>query len=114
VVTDISFVTLLYVTVTPLVTDIVTDSQSLTLQTNKYLGMVYDYLEDSLAFWLRNKGILDKLFVPALAALSIPASSAPVERIFSFSGIFMRPHRSRLSDKNLSALTYLRCNNNIK
>jgi hypothetical protein len=86
-------------------------SHSLTLQINKYLGMDYDYSEDSLAFWDRNKGGLDKLFVPAITALSIPASSAPVERIFSYSGIFMRPHRSRLSDKNLSALTYLKCNN---
>jgi hypothetical protein len=86
-------------------------SHSLTLQINKYLGMDYDYSEDSLAFWHRNKGGLDKLFVPAITALSIPASSAPVERIFSYSGIFMRPHCSRLSDKNLSALTYLKCNN---
>jgi hypothetical protein len=89
-------------------------SQSLTLQINKYLGMDCEYSEDSLTFWQRNKRSLDKLFVPALTVLSIPASSAPVERIFSFSGIFMRPHRSRLSDKNLSAFTYLKCNNSIQ
>jgi hypothetical protein len=33
-------------------------SQSLTLQINKYLGMDYDYSEDSLAFWLRNNSAL--------------------------------------------------------
>jgi hypothetical protein len=37
-------------------------SHSLTLQINKYLGMDYDYSEDSLAFWHRNKDGLDKLF----------------------------------------------------
>ena len=36
-----------------------------------------------------NKDNLDKLYGPALRALSVPASSAPVKRIFSHGGIIM-------------------------
>ena len=52
---------------------------------------------------------------PALAklaniVLSVPASSAPVERVFSHGGIIFRPHRRRLNDHNLSQLIFLKCN----
>lgn len=50
--------------------------------------------------------LLEKLFC-------VPASSAPVERVFSHGGIIMRPHRARLGDDMLSALVYLKCNENI-
>ena len=43
-----------------------------------------------------------------------PASSAPVERIFSQSGLFMRPHRARMGDKNLCRLVYIKCNKHVK
>ena len=46
----------------------------------------------------------------ATRVLCVPATSAPVERVFSCSGILMRPHRSRLSKKMLSMLTLLKCN----
>lgn len=46
----------------------------------------------------------------ASRVLCVPASSAPVERIFSKSGILMRPHRSRLSKDTLSKLTFVQCN----
>jgi len=39
-----------------------------------------------------------------------PATSAPVERIFSQSGLLMRPHRAKLSDTMLETLVYLKCN----
>lgn len=42
-----------------------------------------------------------------------PATSAPVERVFSHSGIFMRPHRARLGDKLLSELVFCRCNEHM-
>ena len=42
----------------------------------------------------------------------IPASSAPVERIFSTSGLIMRPHRARMSDAILETLVFLSCNRN--
>jgi len=42
--------------------------------------------------------------------LSAPASSAPVERVFSPSGLIMRPNRERMSDKMLEELVFLKCN----
>lgn len=44
---------------------------------------------------------------------STPATSAPVERVFSHGGIFMRPHRARLGDKLLSELVFCRCNEHM-
>jgi len=42
--------------------------------------------------------------------LCTPASSAPVERVFSQSGLLLRPHRARMSDKLLESLVFLKCN----
>lgn len=49
----------------------------------------------------------------AVRVLCVPATSAPVERVFSSSGIIMRPHRSRLTKKMLSTLTLLKCNQHL-
>ena len=40
----------------------------------------------------------------------VPATSAPVERIFSQSGIIMRPHRAKMCDELLETLMFLKCN----
>jgi hypothetical protein len=42
--------------------------------------------------------------------LQLAASSAPVERIFSQSGLIVRPHRAKISDKLLEGIVYLKCN----
>ena len=42
-----------------------------------------------------------------------PATSAPVERIFSRSGIIMRPHRARMADSTLETLMYLTSNSKL-
>jgi len=39
--------------------------------------------DDCMSFWQRNSVGLNQLFLPALRALSIPASSSVVERVFS-------------------------------
>ena len=39
--------------------------------------------------------------------LCTPATSDPVERIFSQSGLIIRPHRARLSDELLQTLVFL-------
>ena len=76
---------------------------------SKYLEMT-DLEDDCLSFWQHNQAALSKLYLPALRALSVPASSAAVERVFSHGGIIMRPHRARMSDKLLSNLVFLKCN----
>lgn len=53
-------------------------------------------------FWLgRNDSPLKTL---ALELLSVPSSSAPVERLFSKAGIILNQRRTRLSSKNLEEL----------
>lgn len=70
-----------------------------------------DHVEP-ISFWQRS-AVIAKM--PALAklahlVLTVPATSAPVERVFSHGGILMRPHRASLSDANLAALIFLKCN----
>jgi hypothetical protein len=43
----------------------------------------------------------------------VPATSAPVERVFSQSGLIMRPHRARMSDSLLETMMFLKCNSEI-
>ena len=46
--------------------------------------------------------------------MCVPATSAPVERIFSDGGLFMRPHRARLGQKLLTELVFTKCNKHVK
>jgi len=41
--------------------------------------------------------------------LCVPASSTPVERVFSQSGLVMRPNRARMTD-TLLEVVFLKCN----
>ena len=45
--------------------------------------------------------------------LCAPASLAPVERIFSQSGLTFRPHREKMSDQLLEAHMFLKCNSKL-
>jgi hypothetical protein len=68
-----------------------------------------------------NKSLTDvkehKQFAPLMKLLEsifcTTATSAPVERVFSQSGLFMRPHRARLGDKLLSELVFCKCNEHL-
>jgi len=62
--------------------------------------------EECLPFWREYKSSLGKLHLLALRALSVPASSAAVERVFSRGGMIMWPHRSSMSDKQLSNFVF--------
>ncbi|CAF1346971.1 unnamed protein product, partial [Didymodactylos carnosus] len=42
--------------------------------------------------------------------MCVPATSAPIKRIFSQSGLLMRPHRSSFTQANICVLTSLKCN----
>jgi len=51
------------------------------------------------------------LLRPLLAkTFCTPATSAPVERVFSHSGFIMRPHRAKMNDGLLETLVMLKCN----
>ena len=88
-------------------------------QMEKYLN--YDHGElisknneiieiNPMQFWADVNGQMPALAKLARLVLSVPASSAPVERVFSHGGIIFRPHRRGMSDSNLSQLIYLKCN----
>ena len=64
------------------------------------LGLVLGLVDKVLEFTKDTKltvlhPLLEKIF-------SVPATSAPVERVFSHSGLIMRPHRARIPDRMLS------------
>lgn len=65
-----------------------------------------------LKFW-QNANVVSEmpaLSKLALRVLTVPASSAPVERLFSHGGIIFRPHRRKMADSNLSQLIFLKVN----
>ena len=64
-------------------------------------------------FWANNKKKFPNLFSLAMRVLSIPASSAPVEGVFSRGGLIMRPHRARLGAETLLKLIFLKCNETL-
>ena len=56
-----------------------------------------------------------KRFQPLFQRLfCTPATSTPVERILSQSGLLMRPHRAKLSDTMLETLVYLKCYQSVE
>lgn len=63
-----------------------------------------------LVFWKGQQDAFPKLTQLARKLLMVPATSAPVERVFSHGGIIMRPHRARLGHNLLSALMFLKVN----
>lgn len=70
-----------------------------------------DSCNETLLF--SKKHLYPYLYQLALKYLSVPATSAAIERVFSRSGFLMRPHRCSLSSKNLCMLTFLKCNENL-
>ena len=81
-------------------------STSVRSQLLKYLEITNKgehFNENIFEFWETMENQLPALYKLAMQVLFVPASSAPVERIFSTGGLIMRPHRSRLSSVNLDA-----------
>ncbi len=56
---------------------------------------------DPFDYWLTNRGSYSMLSSMAMDMLSIPGSSAPVERVFSTAGESTLGRRNRLSEHNL-------------
>lgn len=80
------------------------------------LQEIHDYLDEPdtdesvLSFWRLRDERYPRLARLAAKFLSIPASSAPVERLFSVAGKVFRPERCRLTDKRFAQLMFIRCN----
>lgn len=68
------------------------------------------FKENPLLFWYSRKDSLPRLYSLAMRSLCLCASSAAVERLFSVSGNIVTPHRNRLSDENVDALSFLQSN----
>lgn len=78
------------------------------LQLSHYLNIAEG--QNALLFWALNMKTLPSLFRVAIRVLAVPASSAPVERVFSHSGIMLRPHRAQMTDRLLANLVFCKCN----
>lgn len=63
---------------------------------------------NAVAYWKESN--LRRLSKLANTCLSVPATSAPVERIFSHGGIILRPRRSSMTSKLLTSLLFVKCN----
>lgn len=95
-------------------------ARSVRAQLDKYLS--YDHGElsvndkgevqeiNAFDFWASVAQEMPALAKLARLVLSVPASSAPVERVFSHAGLIFRPHRRSMSDTNLSQLIFLKVN----
>ena len=70
---------------------------------DKYLSTTVEVNErlDPIQFWISNKQTYPHIAPLACDLLTIPASSAPVERTFSTAGEVASGKRNRLSDKSL-------------
>ncbi|CAF1482350.1 unnamed protein product [Rotaria magnacalcarata] len=69
---------------------------------------------DSNRFILIDQSIKYKaLNYLAKKVFTVPATSSPVERVFSQSGFIFRQHRSKMSRKTLQMLTILKCNQGL-
>ncbi|KAJ4937561.1 hypothetical protein JOQ06_002196 [Pogonophryne albipinna] len=78
------------------------------LQLSHYLHIADG--QNVLLFWAMNMKVLPSLFKVAITVLAVPASNAPVERVFSHGGIILRPHRAQMSDRLLTNLVFCKCN----
>jgi hypothetical protein len=68
----------------------------------------YQTGEDVLSWWKKHSCIYPQLSRLASALLSIPASSATSERIFSETGRILEARRQLLSPEPLDSLVFLR------
>ena len=69
-----------------------------------------NYRANTGAFWLKYENEWPELASYAKRVLTVPASSAAVERVFSVGGALLRPSRRRLSDRLFEMLMFLKCN----
>ena len=93
-------------------------STSTTPVTTGFETELKDYLKhpcaknksDPLAYWKEEEFKYPVLSVLASRYLAIPASSAPVERLFSIAGKIFRPERCSMKDETFERLMMIKCN----
>lgn len=66
--------------------------------------------DDPLQFWGKQNADYPSLARLPACYLAIPASSGPVEKLFSISGKIFRPERCRLTDIHFQQLMNIKCN----
>ena len=84
-------------------------------QMRSYIGLTAHFirnwkLESIMLSCHRFKGRHTGENAYAMTTLGVPASSAPVERLFSIAGKVFKPDRCRLTDKTFETLMFIRCN----
>ncbi|CAF3674926.1 unnamed protein product, partial [Rotaria socialis] len=80
------------------------DKSKILMELDAYL--CEESCEEDLLF--SKKHIYPRLYQLALKYLTVPATLAPFERVFSQSGFLMRPHRASLTAKNVCVLSFLK------
>ena len=66
--------------------------------------------EDALAFRKENAATYPTLVQLAQKYIPVPASSVPVERIFSVAGQILHPERAVMSDTTFETQMFVKCN----
>jgi hypothetical protein len=68
---------------------------------------------DPLKWWKENEARFRTISILARKYLSIPATSAPSERVFSLAGSICNRRRASLSPEHLNALVFLNANSDL-
>ena len=89
------------------------DKSSIELEKTKFLAILEDasqLLITTKQFWQKHRSTLPNLYKVARHLLSIPSSSAFVERFFSICGVICRKRAGNMSDKTLITRSFLKTN----
>ncbi|XP_045202879.2 zinc finger BED domain-containing protein 4-like [Mercenaria mercenaria] len=86
-----------------------------TCEVERYLSEPYIHRnDDSLKYWSSHSKVSPGLAEFASKYLTIPCTSAPVERLFSIAGKIFRPDRCRMNDETFHNLIMIKCNSEAK
>ena len=89
-----------------------TDKLTISKQVDLYFEAIQKSTEttETKVFWLHHLHEWPELAAYTKCILTVPATSATVERVFSVGGAILRPSRRRLSDNIFEKLMFLKCN----
>ena len=89
-----------------------TDKLTISKQVDLYFEAIQKSNEttETKLFWRTHQHEWPELTAYTKCILTVPATSATVERVFSVGGAILRPSRRRLSDNIFEKLMFLKCN----